>query len=80
MATPVIMLASSEQRKHGGVADVLGRRESADRDRREELGAHLRRVLAHEGFQQRRLAGDRVDGVDADAERAPVPPPSTWSP
>ena len=63
MATPVIMLASSEHRKAGGVADVFGRGEAADRDRRQELCADLGRVLAHEGLQQRRLAGDGIEAL-----------------
>ena len=54
--------------KAGGVAQVLGLAEAADRDGRQELGAHLGRVLAHEALQQRGLAGHRVERDHADAE------------
>ena len=52
-----------------GVAQVLGRREAPDRNRRQELRAHLGRVFAHEALQQRRLAGHRVQRHDTDAVR-----------
>src|SRR5204863_724486 len=55
--------------KTRGIAQVLRRREAPDRDRREELRAHLRRVLAHEGLEHRRLARDRVERIDADTRR-----------
>src|SRR5215213_6659184 len=60
------LVRAQEQRR---VGDVLRRREAAPRDHRLEGGALLRRVLAHEGGEQRRLAGDRRDGVDADTVR-----------
>src|SRR5476651_2046624 len=48
-----------------GVGDVARRRETPERNRGLELGAVLRRVGAHEGGEQRRLAGDRAERVDA---------------
>src|SRR6266851_9442571 len=52
-----------------GIGDVARRREAAERNRGFELGTVLRRVGAHEGAEQRRLAGDRAKRVDADIVR-----------
>ena len=52
--------------KERGEADVLRRREPAERHGRLEGGALLRRVLAHEHGEQRRLAGDGGERADAD--------------
>src|SRR5882757_9698633 len=49
-----------------GIGDIARRREAAERNRGLEPGAVLRRIGAHEGAEQRRLAGDRAERVDAD--------------
>ncbi len=49
------VVAGEKQRR---LTDVLGRRKPAERHGRLEGGALLRRVLAHEHGEQRRLAGD----------------------
>src|SRR5439155_24050929 len=49
-----------------GVGDVARSRQATQRDRGLEPGTVLRRVGAHEGTEQWRLAGDRTERVDAD--------------
>ena len=69
--------ASSEAKNTAALAMSCGCDNRPERDRRDELRALLRRVLAHEVASMRRLAGDRQMSVDADACRARARPPST---
>ena len=69
MQTPVIMLGLVRTQVERRIRKVLGCGEPAQRYRREELCAHLGRVLAHEALEQRRFPGHRVQRIDADAGR-----------
>ncbi len=64
--TPVRKFDLVAGEKERRLTDVLGRRKPAERHSRLEGGALLRRVLAHEHREQRRLAGDGGERADAD--------------
>ena len=69
IATPVIMLASSEHRNAAALAMSAGVENRPIGIVERNLARELRRVRAHEGLEQGRIAGDGIDRIDADAER-----------